>query len=111
MTQQRASKGGEVGANGEFYEGGRFINTVAENPKKEGSTSRKSRKCEVAPFTWEFAPEGKRSVYQAFAGVFGKVIDGKAVMLASEQTLSYYRTTQTEAQQLIDLWNAGHRWM
>ena len=29
-TQKRAAKGGEFGANGEFYTGGKFINTVEE---------------------------------------------------------------------------------
>ena len=32
-TQKRAAKGGEIGANGEFYAGGKFINTVEENSK------------------------------------------------------------------------------
>lgn len=112
MTQRRAAKGGEIGANGERYEGGRFINTIAENPKKEGSRPRKARKSEVAPFVWELTPEGKSSIYQAFAGVFGKVgVDGRAFFAASEQTLSYYGTTRESAESLIARWNAGERWI
>lgn len=30
---KRAPKGGAIGANGEFYEGGKFINTVPKNAK------------------------------------------------------------------------------
>lgn len=69
MSQKRAKVGGEYGANGEFYEGGKFINTIAENQKKEGSTAKKARKVEIAPYKWEVAPEGKRSIYQQFAGI------------------------------------------
>jgi len=35
MATKRAAKGGEMGANGEWYEGGKFINTVPENRKRE----------------------------------------------------------------------------
>lgn len=48
---KRAAKGGEYGANGEFYEGGKFINSIPENPKKEGSAPKaKPRKKQVEPF-------------------------------------------------------------
>jgi hypothetical protein len=111
MTK-RATKGGEFGANGEWYEGGKFINTVAENRKREGS-SRGSGKQEIAPYTWEVAPIGMKSLYRQFAGVFGKVIDGVAVIRNDDQmetTLRYYRTTRDEAVAMIDRWNAGERW-
>lgn len=110
-TTKRAAKGGEFGANGEWYEGGKFINTIPENRKKEGSSRRGSGKQEIAPYTWEVSPEGKRSLYRQFAGVFGKVIDGVAVLMCSEQTLDYFRTSREEAQNLIDRWNAGERWL
>ena len=110
MTK-RAAAGGEFGANGEWYEGGKFINTVAENPKKEGSKPRGQRKMEIAPYVWEVAPEGRVSLYAQFAGVFGKVIDGVAVMGCSDRTLAYFRRTREEVQHLIDRWNAGERWL
>lgn len=109
-TTQRAKRGGEFGANGEWYEGGKFINTIPENHKRKGSAKRGSGKQEIAPYVWEVAPEGKSSIYRQFAGVFGKVVDGVAVLMCSEQTLNYFRTTRDEAQQLVDLWNAGERW-
>lgn len=48
----RAKVGGEFGANGEWYEGGKFLNTVAQNPKKCGSAARKARKVQIEPFNW-----------------------------------------------------------
>ena len=35
-TKRQAKAGGEVGANGSFYSGGKFINTVPENRKGDG---------------------------------------------------------------------------
>lgn len=110
-TTKRAPKGGAYGANGEWYEGGKFINTVAENGKRHGSKPRGTGKQEIAPYVWEIAPEGKKSLFRQWAGIFGKLIDGKAVMTCSQQTLDYFCTTREQAQQLMDRWNAGERWI
>jgi hypothetical protein len=111
-TTKRAAKGGEFGANGEFYEGGKFINTVAANRKREGShKSSPLRKCEIAPYVWEMQPEGKNSLYRKFAGIFGRVEDGVAVLRCNDQILAYCGVTVEYAQSLIDLWNTGVRWV
>lgn len=113
-TNKRAAKGGEFGANGEWYEGGKFINTVPENKKREGSNQRGTGKQEIAPYTWEIAPEGKKSLYRQFAGVFGRVVDGVAVLRTDEQlpqTCRYYGVSMEQAEELISRWNAGERWM
>lgn len=110
----RAAKGGERGANGEWYKGGRFLNTVAANPKKEGSSNRKpSGKQEIAPYTWAVAPEGKRSLYRQFNGIFGRVENGVAVLRKDDglqATLDYCGATLEHAKSLIDRWNQGERW-
>lgn len=112
---KRAPKGGAYGANGEWYEGGKFINTIKENRKKEGSKPRGMGKQEIAPYTWEVPPAaGMRSLYRQFAGIFGKVIDGVAILRSDDQietTLTYYGTTREQAQDMIDRWNAGERWI
>ena len=111
-TQKRAKVGGEYGANGEWYEGGKFINTVPENKKREGSAPKGTGKQEIAPFVWAVAPNGERSLYRRFAGVFGKVMaDGVAVVMCSDVTLAYYGKTREEAQAMIDMWNGGARWV
>lgn len=110
----RAPKGGAYGANGEWYEGGKFINTVPHNAKKEGSKPKGSGKQEIAPYQWEVPPEGKRSIYRQFAGVFGKVVDGVAYLRTDNQlpqTLAYFGVTLEEAQDLIARWNDGERWI
>lgn len=51
----KAKKGGEFGANGEFYKGGQWLNTVEENPKSStiGRQANKVKKIEVAPYVWQ----------------------------------------------------------
>lgn len=110
-TTKRARKGGEIGANGEFYEGGKFINTVPENAKRHGATARRDQKAEIEPYIWAVVPEGKRSLYRNFAGVFGKVINGIAVVNCSEQTLAYFKTSRQEAEAMAAAYNAGERWL
>jgi hypothetical protein len=116
-TTKRAAKGGEVGANGEFYEGGKFINTNPDNAKKLGSRKAKPYKCEVAPYKWEYAPEGKGSLYEMFQGAWGVVRrDGVAVLAYGndqerlDQVLSYSGFTRETAQAWLDRFNAGEKW-
>lgn len=54
VTTKRAVKGGELGANGEWYEGGKFINTVEQNAKRHGSAPKaaKLRKVQIKPYVW-----------------------------------------------------------
>jgi hypothetical protein len=108
---KRATKGGEFGANGEWYDGGRFLNTVPENAKKEGSSRRKARKVEIEPYKWVEAVEGKRSIYAALAGIYGKVIGGVMVLSINPVTLAYYGNDEATVRGMADRYNAGERWM
>lgn len=113
-TMARAKQGGEYGANGEFYKGGQFLNTVAENPKKEGSKPKRKKtgKREVAPYTWEVQPTPEaRSIYTMLAGVYGRVEGGQMVLNINPQTLSYYGDEQAEIEALANRWNNGERWI
>jgi len=71
MTHSRAKAGGEFGANGEWYEGGKFINTVAENAKRAAKEAKKAtRKQEVENYKWEIAPiAGQRALYPMLSGM------------------------------------------
>lgn len=115
-TQKRAKVGGEFGANGEWYEGGKFINTVPENRKKEGSHPKGTGKQEIAPYVWEVAPNGERSLYKKFAGAWGRVENGVAVFAYGSDierlnhVLAYCGVTKAQAQEMLDKWNAGQRW-
>lgn len=110
----RAKKGGEFGANGEWYEGGKFINTVPENAKRHGSVRKGSGKQEIAPYIWEVAPaENLRSIYKQIAGILGKLDrEGKVFTYAANPAvLNYCGKTEQEARDLIARYNAGERWI
>ena len=107
----RAKKGGQVGVNGEFYEGGTFLPST-ERPK--GKSVKKTGKQEIEPYKWEVAPEGKTSIYRQFAGTYGLVRNGVAELRKDDRlhvTLSYYGVTLSKAQELVDGYNAGNRWV
>ena len=70
-THSRAKVGGEFGANGAWYEGGKFINTVPENEKRQKAKRHKPcGKREVAPYTWEIQPyEGAIAIFPQLSGI------------------------------------------
>lgn len=113
MATQRAKKGGEFGANGEWYEGGKFINTTPENAKRHGSGPKATGKQEIAPYVWEVAPaENLRSIFKQIAGILGKLDrDGKFTYSANPAILNYCGKSEAEARDLIARYNAGERWI
>lgn len=66
----RAKKGGEIGTNGEFYEGGKFLPSTT-NPKQSPAAKKapKARKIEIERFKWVEVFNGERSIYQQLAGI------------------------------------------
>jgi hypothetical protein len=113
----RAIKGGQVGANGEHYKGGQFINTIAENPKKEGSKPRKPRKVQVAPFTWVIDAEGRRPIF-SIVGTGACYIDRRDPSKGIEPYAPAFRAgrlytgeTLAEIEALCGRYNAGERWV
>jgi len=115
MDKLRAKKGGEYGANGDFYKGGTFINTVADRPKGRTQSRRKKRKkIEIAPYVWEFPPTEKAvSLWSQLAGIYARY-DRKTKTLVFDclpETLAFYGSTEDEVKDLIAKWNAGDRWI
>lgn len=71
LTSKRQAKaGGERGANGEWYPGGAFINTVPENPKGAVKKCKPTGRQKVEPDKWEVPPtEGLVAIYPQIAGI------------------------------------------
>ena len=122
-AQKRAKVGGEVGANGDFYEGGKFLNTVPENDKRDGSRRKpaKARKVQIDPTTWVTLEPG-----DARRPIFGIVGCGACLAdrYASESPIMpyppafetfgdrmYNGTPLAEIVDLCDRYNAGNRWV
>ena len=68
MSNARATKGGQVGVNGEFYEGGKFLPSTKQ-PKRPGSARRGGGRCLIEPGVFADAPEGKGSVMGAIGAL------------------------------------------
>jgi hypothetical protein len=114
MATKRAPKGGAVGANGEFYEGGKFINTITENDKRLGSKPKKVSKSQIMPYVWVETPEGKRSIFTKISGIFAQVTGDIAHMREDDrlqQTLDYFGVTHEYAVDLVERYNRGERWI
>ena len=117
MANGKAKKGGQYGKNGEFYRGGQFLpsspNTIKGEFGSSGTKKTSVYRVEIGPREWVEAPEGKRSIWTTIAGIFAKYDwdTGRLVLRTNPQTLTYFDTTEDEAQNLVDRWNAGERWM
>ena len=107
MTKQ-AKVGGEFGANGEWYDGGKFINTIPENQKKEGSTKRKPRKVQVEPYKWVIDPEGRTPIFSIVGNVAQLTATG---IQPFPPGVAYYGESLENVQAFCDRYNAGERWM
>ena len=115
MAIQRAPKGGAYGANGEWYEGGKFIATT-KHPKRHGSYKPKGR-VEIEPYVYAERREG-------FAPIWGKIEayakqgeDGKYQLIeAGLQGLRAMwgdkaETTILHLQLHVSYFNNGYRWV
>lgn len=107
----RATKGGEIGMNGERYEGGQFLPNTTLPKQETKARTQGSRKVEIAPYVWEVPQDGQVSIYRQIAGIYGKIVGGTFVMSASDTTIAYYGKTRGEVERLINRWNAGERWV
>lgn len=111
----RAKAGGELGANGEWYEGGKFIATT-DHAKKLGSQKKKATgKQQVEQGIWELAPmEGLRAIYPQLAGVEIPVREaGKIVAFKFNPDLrGEYISSESIAKRhsMISAFNTGARW-
>ncbi len=108
MAQRRAKVGGEIGTNGEYYEGGKFIANT-DRAKGHKPASRATGRQLVAPGVFEIAPSDDLVAifpqltvgFFAFDGaVFGEIVNQTA--------LDYFGAERLIA--LRDCYNAGKRW-
>jgi hypothetical protein len=110
-TQKRAKVGGEVGANGEFYEGGRFLNTIPENHKVKGSRPAKARKVQVEPYVW--VVDTRRPIFSIVGGGAEYIDrnDWKKGIRPYMPAIESGYADLAEVTALCDRFNAGERWM
>ena len=108
-----AKKGGEIGANGEFYKGGQFVADCEDTVKGlRQHPHKKTRKVQIAPYQWVEVDRDYDSIFEHL--VFGVVkwADwGKKVELAegAAEICTRCEWNLDNFKALIDKWNAGER--
>ena len=109
-THSRAKKGGEFGANGEWYEGGKFIATT-ESPKQHKRRVHGTGRVQIENGVWVAGREGFRPIYPTLGGIeifnrttgrfeFNANLRGD---FASADSIDYRRAVITQ-------YNDGMRW-
>lgn len=115
-TRNRAPKGGTVGVNGEFYEGGKFLPSTqrakSKPPKKTG-------KREIEPYKWEKQPTPEHeSIWTKISGFCqydeaGNLVPNQALCVDQENYFypGYASIAVKKLDALIALFNSGNRWI
>lgn len=115
MAIQRAPKGGAYGANGEWYEGGKFIATT-KHPKRHGSY-KPTGKVEIEPYVWAQRREGLRPIYGAIfdciktdGGQFEYLEQAAAAKIRMHGDNDKTRMSILRGRLHVSMFNAGYRW-
>ncbi len=114
----QAPKGGTIGLNGEFYEGGQFLPNSTNTIKGEFSQAKAAkqaqpRKQEIAPYKWEIS--NLQSIWVTVSGWCKFHKTGYSKENGTEGQLEVvsggYDGSHWEAnQELATRWNNGERW-
>lgn len=115
-TQKRATKGGQVGVNGDFYEGGKFLPQTARPKTAPAPMSARVRKVQVEPFVWV---ESDRDPILCLVGTHLRRAAGDALRLEPNPAgVAYYGADIVRggvrfgtAAEIADRFNAGERWL
>ena len=105
--QTRAPKGGIIGKNGEFYEGGKFLPNTERAKQSPAKRKKGSGKEEIAPYVWEVAPaEGMRPIFKEINAGFINLDSGELNAAACE----YYGRDPERVKAFWKRWKDGERW-
>jgi hypothetical protein len=114
-AKTRASKGGETGMNGEFYNGGTFLpnTTLPKGTARPVVTA--TRKMEVAPYTWEMQPTATARTIWSLVGVtLNYNRNTRQIEVTNNaQAIAYYgdKVNGYSLSELAEMWNNGTRWI
>lgn len=114
MSNTRASAGGQVGQNGEWYRGGEFLPST-EMPKgtwkREQARIAKelARKVQVDFYKYEARPSLNVKPIFSLVGICAEVRNGKMAPIPA--ACAFQKRNVADVQALCDQWNAGEMWM
>ena len=107
----RAKKGGEYGANGEWYDGGKFINTVAKNAKGSGGKRSGTKMVLVEAGQLVPAIDGMRAIYQCYRDLWRFDADGNAAVIPTLPVAVWGEEYLQEVAEMAKRFNRGERWI
>lgn len=122
MSGIRAQKGGEVGNNGFWYEGGQFLpktklSKMTKRAQKEIKTYT-SKKQEIAPYVWECPPDiSVRSLWTLCQHAFTRNQSNQLVMMPAERIeqmcvgMGWGEKAAAEITAQAHRWVNGERWI
>lgn len=120
MANGRAKAGGQIGTNGEFYQGGQFLPESKTHIKGSWGTSKKKaktaklRKVEIARREWAMQPTENHRAILMFCGTILKWQDGdnwgKLLEVYTKANFEYQGYTAEQARSFADRFNSGERW-
>lgn len=108
--QRRAKAGGEYGANGEWYEGGKFIANT-DRRKRNVSKKRGVKKIQVAPYVWVENPENRRTIFGCYSDFWCWENQKPTGLRDNDRIFDYYKKDRTEAQAALDAYLAGKQFV
>jgi hypothetical protein len=110
-TQARAKKGGEIGANGEFYEGGKFI-AKTEKPKSQAEIRKATRRQNTSPYVWEVAPNAELvAIFPSLNGIEFFNHNTKTFAFNADLRGSFATEEAIECRKnKIEAYNNGKKW-
>ena len=114
----RAAKGGEIGINGEHYEGGQFLPN-SRTRAKGSNRPRTTGKRQIAPYVWEIAPSPSHfSIFDLISNARCAMRnavwewDGDAIKVLRTDEADYIsHGFYVPLYDLIAAYNAGSRWV
>jgi len=119
MANTRARKGGELGLNREWYEGGQFLPNNEDTIKGDRKHIRSSqaRKQEIAPYKWVLSD--KEAIWPKVSPVckfhktgYSKESGAEGWLEVIIEPGAYWSEKAIkEFQALVDMWNKGQRWI
>jgi hypothetical protein len=109
----RAKRGGEVGKNGEFYEGGKFLPST-DRAKRRGGRRTGVVRAEVEPGVFSDAPEGKGAIWQSIKALVANMHERRSNPDAPLRPIQNPTAIECHGGQeildRIDAYNRGERW-
>ena len=109
MGQRRAKAGGEYGANGEWYEGGKFIANT-DRAKSKPRPYKKTGRQQITRDEWAVPPEGYRSLFSRWCQLWAFHPDGSVTPRDGLNVEYWGADIITQSIEALEKWKQGERW-